>query len=51
MGRALYIEADACPVAREALACARRARTPVVIVGNTAQNLVRFTRNLEELLR
>ena len=39
MARTLYIDADACPVTREALACARRARTPVVIVGNTTQNL------------
>ena len=37
----LYIDADACPVTREALACARRARVPVVIVGNTTQNLSR----------
>ena len=44
MARALYIDADACPVTREALACARRARTPVVIVGNTTQNLARHIR-------
>ena len=42
--RTLYIDADACPVTREALACARRARVPVVIVGNTTQNLERYIR-------
>ena len=42
--RTLYIDADACPVTREALACARRARVPVVIVGNTTQNLARHVR-------
>ena len=44
VGRTLYIDADACPVTREALACARRARVPVVIVGNTTQNLERHIR-------
>ena len=44
MGRTLYIDADASPVTREALACARCARTPVVIVGNTKQNLARHIR-------
>ena len=43
-GRTLYLDADACPVTREALACARRARVPVVIVGNTTQNLERHVR-------
>ena len=42
--RTLYIDADACPVTREALACARRTRVPVVIVGNTTQNLARHIR-------
>ena len=42
--RTLYIDADACPVTREALACARRARVPVVIAGNTTQNLERHIR-------
>ena len=42
--RTLYLDADACPVTREALACARRARVPVVIVGNTTQNLKRHVR-------
>lgn len=40
----LYIDADACPVTREALGCARRARVGVVIVGNTTQNLERHIR-------
>ena len=47
MASALYIDADACPVMREALACARRARTPVVIVGNTTQNLARHIRSTD----
>lgn len=45
MACTLYIDADACPVTREALACARRARTPVVVVGNTTQNLARHIRS------
>lgn len=45
MTRTLYIDADACPVTREALACARQARVPVVIVGNTTQNLARHIRH------
>ena len=40
----LIIDADACPVTREALACARSARIPVVIAGNTTQNLTRRIR-------
>ena len=35
----LYIDADACPVTAEALAVARRAGVPVVIAGNSTQNL------------
>ena len=35
-GRVLFIDADACPVTSVALACARDACTPVVIVGNTS---------------
>ena len=42
--RTLYIDADACPVTHEALACARRARVPVVIVGNSTQNFERRLR-------
>lgn len=37
----LYIDADACPVTKAALAVARKARVPVVIAGNTTQNLER----------
>lgn len=40
----LFIDADACPVTREALACARSARIPVVIAGNSTQNLERRIR-------
>ena len=39
--RTLYIDADACPVTREAIECARRAGWPVVIAGNSTQNLER----------
>ena len=42
--RTLYIDAGACPVTPEALACARRARLPAVILGNTTQNLERHIR-------
>ena len=31
----LFIDADACPVTREALDCARAARVPCVIAGNS----------------
>ncbi len=37
----LYIDADACPVKREALAIARAARVSVLLVGNETQNLER----------
>lgn len=40
----LYIDADACPVTREALAVARELRIPCVIAGNTTQNLERSVR-------
>ncbi len=40
----LLIDADACPVTREALAEARRAGTHTVIAGNTTQNLERHVR-------
>lgn len=39
----LFIDADACPVTRDALAVARSFKTPVVLVGNTTQNLGRYT--------
>ncbi|MDY2776760.1 MAG: DUF188 domain-containing protein [Collinsella sp.] len=41
----LFIDADACPVTREALACARAARIPVIIAGNSTQNLERRIRS------
>ena len=34
--RTLYIDADACPVTREALVCARRARVPRGSLGDLA---------------
>lgn len=37
----LYIDADACPVTREAIAAARSRGVPVVVVGNGTQNLAR----------
>ena len=40
----LFIDADACPVTTDALAVARRAHVPVVIAGNTTQNLERHVR-------
>ena len=42
--KTLLIDADACPVKRDALACARRAHVPVVIAGNSTQNLARHIR-------
>ena len=42
--RMLFIDADACPVTREALAAARSVGVPVTIVGNTTQNLERRIR-------
>lgn len=42
--RTLFIDADACPVTREAIDAARRAGIPVVIAGNTTQNLERHIR-------
>lgn len=40
----VYIDADACPVTREALAVARRQGVAVTIVGNSTQNLERRIR-------
>lgn len=40
----IYIDADACPVTSEALAVARARKAPVVIAGNTTQNLARRIR-------
>ena len=39
--RTIFIDADACPVIRETLSCARKQGVPVVIAGNTTQNLER----------
>jgi uncharacterized protein YaiI (UPF0178 family) len=39
----LYIDADACPVTREAIGLARQAGVPVVLVANGTQNLERYT--------
>jgi uncharacterized protein YaiI (UPF0178 family) len=38
----VYIDADACPVVRDALSISRAHRLPVVLVGNESQNLARF---------
>lgn len=43
----LFIDADACPVLREAIDCARRAKVPCVIAGNTTQNLMRHIRKTD----
>ncbi len=40
----LYIDADACPVTKEAIAAARKAKIACVIAGNTTQNLERHIR-------
>jgi uncharacterized protein YaiI (UPF0178 family) len=37
----IFIDADACPVTAETLDLARRNRIPVVVVGNTTQNIGR----------
>lgn len=37
----LFIDADACPVTRDAISTARSLGIPVVLVGNTTQNLAR----------
>ena len=38
MPRTLFIDADACPVTRESIDCARRAGVAVVIAGNRTWN-------------
>jgi len=43
MSPTLFIDADACPVTRDALTVARRHKVPVVLVANTTQNLARYT--------
>lgn len=40
----LFIDADACPVTRDALSIARSRGVPVVLVGNETQNLSRHVR-------
>jgi uncharacterized protein len=40
--RTVYIDADACPVTRDALAISRRRGIPVVIAGNDSQNFSRY---------
>lgn len=39
----IFIDADACPVTRDALAIARTRAVPVVLVANATQNLSRYT--------
>jgi uncharacterized protein YaiI (UPF0178 family) len=39
----LFIDADACPVTREAIGIARTRRVSVVLVGNETQNLGKHT--------
>ena len=43
MAPTLFIDADACPVTRDALAIARARAVPVVLVANATQNLARYT--------
>ena len=38
----LYVDADACPVTREAISHARAHRVPVVLIGNEAQSFARY---------
>ncbi|MCZ7664703.1 MAG: YaiI/YqxD family protein [Thermoleophilia bacterium] len=38
----LYVDADACPVTRDAISVARAHRVPVVLVGNESQNLASY---------
>ena len=44
MSTIIYIDADACPVTSDALAVARRMHVPVIIAGNSTQNLERHIR-------
>jgi uncharacterized protein YaiI (UPF0178 family) len=39
----VYIDADACPVTREAISIARSRGVPVVLVSNGTQNLAKYT--------
>ena len=38
----LFIDADACPVTRAAIALARNRKVPVILVANTTQNFDRY---------
>jgi uncharacterized protein YaiI (UPF0178 family) len=40
----LFIDADACPVTREAITAARQLGMPVVLVANGTQNMERYTK-------
>ena len=40
----LFIDADACPVTREAIDCARKARIPCVVVADSGHNLLKHVR-------
>ena len=42
MSKTVFIDADACPVTREAIAIARSRSLPVVLVANQSQNLGRY---------
>ncbi len=42
MSRRLFIDADACPVTRDALSVARSRRVEVVLVGNETQDFSRY---------
>ena len=42
----LFIDADACPVTREAISAARALGVPVVLVANGTQNLERYTKRV-----
>ena len=42
--RTLFIDADACPVTREALQAARKAQIPCVIAGDSGHNLLKHVR-------
>lgn len=43
----LFIDADACPVTREAIDAARHAKVACVIAGNSTQNLTRNIRSTD----
>jgi uncharacterized protein YaiI (UPF0178 family) len=40
----LFVDADACPVTREAIAVARSHGVPVMLVADSTQNLARYVR-------